>query len=128
MTKVVVDASTGAVTEVPLSAADIAQRTIDIAAAQAKATAEIPGLIKAEARRRIVALYPDWKQTNMVARGVELQDIWRLNGEWTVQETAEAAALNAIWAWIKTVREASDDLELDPPSDFTDNAYWPSNP
>jgi len=84
--------------------------------------------IKAEARRRILAVYPDWRQTNMLARGVELQDAWRQNGEWTVSEAAEADALQTAWNWIKSVRTASDELEIDPPYNYADDIHWPAQP
>lgn len=81
--------------------------------------------IKAEARRRILAVFPDWKQTNMVARGVELVRIKAEGGAWSTGEAVEAAALDAAWAWIKSVRAASDALELDPPADFAADQHWP---
>lgn len=86
------------------------------------------GYVKLEARRRIIARFPDWKQTNMVARGVELQNLFRLNGAWTEQEQAEAAALDAAWAWVKSVRMTSDALEqMDPiPDDYTADYRWPA--
>lgn len=85
-------------------------------------------LVKSEARRRILAAFPDWKQANMTARGVELQDIWRRKGNWTVQEQAEADALQAAWDWIKSVRAASDAIEaLQPiPGDYAENKRWPA--
>ena len=79
--------------------------------------------IKADARRRILDRYPDWRQANMTARGVELQDLWRRHGEWTDAEAAEAAALQAAWDWIKTVRRHSDALEADAGADLA--AGWP---
>jgi hypothetical protein len=84
--------------------------------------------VKAEARRRILERYPDWRQTNMVARGVELQDIWRTVGSWTAAEQAEADALKASWSWIKSVRAASDAIEaMAPiPADYTADSYWPA--
>jgi len=84
--------------------------------------------VKAEARRRILDRFPDWKQTNMTARGVELQDIWRRNGAWTAQEQAEADALALAWAWIKAVREASNVIEAlpDVPEDFDADSRWPA--
>jgi hypothetical protein len=51
--------------------------------------------IKAECQRRIHARYPQWKQANMTARGVELQDLWRAVGSWTAAEQAEADTLKA---------------------------------
>lgn len=84
--------------------------------------------VKNEARRRILTRYPEWKQTNMVARGLELQDIWRQSGAWTAEEQAEANALAVAWGWIKAVRAASDLLELlSPiPSDFNNDTRWPA--
>lgn len=84
--------------------------------------------VKEEARRRILARFPDWKQTNMTARGVDLQDLWRRNAKWTETEQAEADALSAAWAWIKAIRAASDVIEaLDAvPDDFDDDKRWPA--
>lgn len=79
--------------------------------------------IKAEAARRIAARYPLWRQQNMTARGVELQDVWRRDGQWTVEEAAEAAALQAAWTWIKAVRAHSGALEADPDAAIDDG--WP---
>lgn len=82
--------------------------------------------VKAEARRRIVAKYPEWKQLNMMARSVELQDN-RAQQAWSPAEKAEVEALKAAWVWIKSVRAASDKIEaLDPiPMDYAADARWP---
>ncbi len=84
--------------------------------------------IKAEAGRRILARFPDWKQANMTARGVELVGIRVVAGTWTPEEAAEAEALGTAWDWIKAVRAASDALEaLDPiPADIAGAALWPA--
>lgn len=84
--------------------------------------------VKNEARRRILARYPDWKQTNMGARGLELQEIWRQAGAWTAEEQAEANALAAAWGWIKAVRAASDLIELMSPIpvDYAADVRWPA--
>lgn len=86
--------------------------------------------VKDEARRRILSAYPDWKQANMTARGVELVQKLALGQSWTPAETAEAAALQTVWAWITLVREASDALEaMAPiPIGYLDAAYWPQHP
>jgi hypothetical protein len=84
--------------------------------------------IKAEARRRILAVFPDWKQANMTARGVELVKLRALNGLWTTGELAEADALQAAWDWIKAVRAASDALEVSLPVDYAADANWPAKP
>jgi hypothetical protein len=87
-----------------------------------------PASVKAEASRRILARYPDWKQRNMTARGVELLNRRLVAGAWTEAETAEAGALQAAWDWITAMRVASNALEaLAPiPADFTDDGRWPA--
>ncbi len=72
--------------------------------------------IKEEAGRRILALYPTWKQANMNMRAAELVDI-RLDRELTPEETAERDTLIAAAAWIKDVRAASDSIEAALPND-----------
>lgn len=88
---------------------------------------EVQSTIREEARRRILERYPDWKQTNMVARGVELQDIWRRVGTWTPEEQAEADALKSAWDWISEVRASSNQIEvMDPmPEDINNDSLWP---
>jgi len=81
-------------------------------------------LVKEEARKRILALYPEWKQANMTARAVELLDIFRLNGEWTLEETAEYEAIKAAWAQIKAIRAASDAVEAELPRDYDAGRHW----
>lgn len=83
--------------------------------------------VKTEAQKRIYQRIPQWKQNNLTARGVELQDIWRENGTWTPEEQAEADAIKALWAWVKEVRTASDVIEaLDPiPHDYAADERWP---
>lgn len=86
--------------------------------------------VKDEARRRILAVYPDWKQANMTARGVELIQKLAQGGAWTQDEEAEAAALEDAWSWIKSVRAASDAIEaLSPlPRDYSAETRWPASP
>jgi hypothetical protein len=72
--------------------------------------------VKVEARRRILARWPEWKQLNMNARATQLTRI-RLDRPWTEAEAAEAAALEGAWAWIVQVRAASDAIEATVPTD-----------
>lgn len=52
------------------------------------------------ARGRILALIPDWKQSNLIARAVELQSLGLVgNDEWL--------AIQAAWAVIKQIRYES---------------------
>lgn len=73
--------------------------------------------VKVEARRRIVERYPEWKQLNMTARGVELTKVLADQGAWSEAEAVEAARLQADWDWIKAVRAASNALEAAIPED-----------
>lgn len=90
-----------------------------------EAAAPTPLDIKAEARRRIIAIADEDRQRNLTARGVELLRVGTAN--WTSAEQAEADAIDAVWQAIKAIRAASDTIEaMDPiPADFTDPAYWP---
>ena len=82
--------------------------------------------VKKEARRRILARYPDWKQANMTARGVELVNL-KTERAWSAEEQAEADALQAAWDWVKSVRSASNAIEsMNPiPVDLADDKHWP---
>jgi len=82
----------------------------ELAADEAQRIAEI----KAEARRRILARIPDWKQSNMIAGAVEM-----LAAGQTI-----APELAAGWAWVKSVRAYSDTLEADP-TKTADDGGWP---
>ncbi|KAF0112381.1 MAG: hypothetical protein FD149_2451 [Rhodospirillaceae bacterium] len=82
-----------------------------IATLRTDATARLIAAVKADAGRMIVALYPDWKQRNMTARAVAL--LRKGEANWTAAESAEAAILEAAWAWITAVRTESDAIEAD---------------
>lgn len=122
MKKAIFNAATKQTELVDMSAQEIADMEADWAANAPKADD-----VKAEARRRILARLPDWKQANMTARGVELLRKGEVN--WTPQEQAEADAITAAWDWVKAVRLASDDIEaMTPiPDDYRDDGHWPSN-
>jgi len=81
--------------------------------------------VKAEAERRILAVAPEWRQRNLLARGAELANI-RHDRKLTSGEKAEADAISAVWTAIAGLRAASDALEaMNPiPQDFTDDEYW----
>lgn len=85
--------------------------------------------LREEASERILAVFPDWRQRNMTARGVELLAI-RMARTWTAGEQAEVNELTASWDWIKSVRVASNQLELFDvvPDDFRGDKYWPAPP
>jgi len=83
--------------------------------------------VKLEANRRILERFPQWKQINMVARGMELENIRKEKGTWTNAEYAEIDTLSQAWGWIKSVRDASNKIEQlkTIPYDYDDNARWP---
>lgn len=76
--------------------------------------------VKQLAQDRILARMPAWKQSNMTARAVELISLGEVGSE-------EWNALQAEWAWARSVREFSNQLEKnlaqDPTIDIT--AGWP---
>jgi hypothetical protein len=83
--------------------------------------------VKTEARRRILENYPEWKQANMTARMVELNKIRASVGSWTAGEQIEVDVIQSAWDWVKSVRSASDALELTLPVDYAlNNDYWPA--
>lgn len=67
--------------------------------------------IKTRAREIILGLYPDWKQANMTARSVELTEKLASGVALTAGEQVELDAMKGVWAWIKTIRQASDERE-----------------
>lgn len=84
--------------------------------------------VKVECGRRIYTPFPQWKQANMTARAVELQEIRSEDGALSGALADELADLRAAWDWIKSVRLASDAIEaLDPiPLNYTDDVHWPA--
>ena len=91
--------------------AEVAANEAEILPVPAPTVSELSGAAKIECRRRILALYADWKQTNMVARAAELTDKKIYGGTLLAQEETERLALQGIWAWIKAMRAKSDVLE-----------------
>lgn len=63
--------------------------------------------INAEAYLRIVAIAPEYKQRNMLAKGLALLNKGKEN--WTPLEAAVVADLEATWATIDAIRAASDE-------------------
>lgn len=67
--------------------------------------------VKQEANRRITEQFPEWKQRNMMADMLELIEKGKDN--WTQLEENRVVEYRRVWAWIKTVRDASDRIEED---------------
>ncbi len=81
---------------------------------------------RTEAQRRILSVFPDWKQRNNLSRMLELSRKGEAN--WSTGERAEVAAIEANWSWLKSVRTASDELKITSPTDFTEDKHWPARP
>lgn len=86
-------------------------------------TYEAPSLAEIQARRiteikmaagtRILTAFPEYKQSNMLATAVELQNVWRRSGGWTPEQQALADVLDARWSWVSQVRSHSNALEAE---------------
>ena len=87
--------------------------------------------IKACARQRILALAPEWKQANLIARAAELALVYpQLRGaDLPEPERAEYLAGQAVWTAIKAIRAASDSIEQDDRpmtlAEIENDARWP---
>lgn len=63
--------------------------------------------IKADAYKIITTHYPPWKQSNMLARWLELSEVI----DKTPEQQAEMDTYRAVWAWVKSIRIQSDTFE-----------------
>lgn len=89
------------------------------AALLAEAKAGAVQAVKRQAGARILARLPEWKQSNLQARELELTSIL-LGTHPTIaqralmtEEQAERAAAVTDWEWARSVRAASDAIEAD---------------
>ena len=80
--------------------------------------------IKREANRRIITIAPEWKQSNMLARGLNL--LRKGEANLTADEALEVSGMDSVWTEIQRIRSVSDTLEAadPPPDDFADDKYW----
>jgi hypothetical protein len=67
--------------------------------------------IKGTTAQTILGSFPDWKQRNMTARAAELVDL-KIAGPLSTGDQAELDDLLAKWNWVKSVRDASNTVEL----------------
>jgi len=74
----------------------------------AEATASAVKAIKVKAGADIIALAPEWKQRNALARMLELVNKKVDGGTLTAEEDAEVAAVESLWATVKAIRAQSD--------------------
>jgi hypothetical protein len=81
-------------------------------------------MVKQEAGRRILAIAPDYRQRNMLARTAQLLRIGEAN--LTQSQRDEVLAIERVWETIQMIRARSDAIEaMQPiPPDYTDDKYW----
>ena len=80
---------------------------------------------KASAGEAITAALPTWRQSNLHTRSLTL--LRRGEAQWTAEEQAEVKRIEAAWAWIDAVRQASSTLEerlRALPDDQLDTFVW----
>jgi hypothetical protein len=85
-----------------------------------------PEMVDAEAQRRILAIFPEWKQREFGFLASVLAEKGRDN--WNDNDLAAWNAGEALWEQIKPIRDASNALEATEggiPQDYTDDGYWP---
>lgn len=80
--------------------------------------------IKDEAAKRILAIAPEWKQRNLIARSVEITRA-KIDGTATAEEIKEGNAIQAIWDSVKAIRDKSDALEAEILADGLKPVVWP---
>lgn len=93
--------------------------------------------VKTEAGKRIVALAgPGWKQRNLLARTAELIEEKADGGTLSSSEASELNSMKAIWARVKAMRTASNNIEVEINNlstreeildyDIKTNGLWPN--
>src|SRR5690606_20743639 len=83
--------------------------------------------VKAEARRRIIAIMDEDKQRNTLAAGMEATMQYGADpANWPPEMQVRQAAAMTAWAEIERLRARSNEIELmDPlPADIGDDALW----
>ncbi|WP_413207689.1 hypothetical protein [Rhodospirillum sp. A1_3_36] len=80
--------------------------------------------VKAEARNRILARYPEWKQRNMALLAATLTAKGEMN--WSSDEQTQWESIAVAWDAINAIRSRSNEIEaLDPlPSDLSNDELW----
>jgi len=68
--------------------------------------------IKSKASSAILAIADEVKQRNMIARELELTNKIATGAALTVTEQAESDVIKSIWSQIKTIRDASNQAEI----------------
>lgn len=69
--------------------------------------------VKGIARNKILSICPEWRQTNIVARGVEVLLKVVQGGALTNAEQAEIADGLVMWEQIKALRAKSNEIETE---------------
>jgi len=95
-----------------MTAEESAQRAADVLAAEAEILPGKISAIKGEASRRILEMYPAWKQANMNAEATSLHEIDLSGGELTPAQEQRRTELKNAWSVIAAIRTRSNELEV----------------
>lgn len=92
--------------------------------------ARLPTDVKSVAHKKIVAILPEWKQRNQLARTLELLDKKSAGSALTVEEQSEVDDIRAQWGRVQAIRSYSDTLEdelarSEDPLSVDINSGWP---
>ncbi len=92
------------------------------------------GATKAQAQQRINERMPEWKQRNYLAFSLEVTRKTQAAETVTAEENATITFIEGEWAFVKSIREASDTMEAEILAltdeaageyDVIDNVLWP---
>ena len=109
MHKVVVNGTTGEVSQIDHTSDDDKECNDNKTAGDAAMPNWLKGLIKKTASQRIEAFAPMWKQNNISSDMMSLQN--KGSDNWTDAETVRWDEAEAVWKKISDVRTVSDTLE-----------------
>ena len=99
-------------TIVDFTAAEITAHDTEVAAGYVELRAQLHVDVKTEANTRIVVLYPEWKQINMLAKMSNLHTNKR-KSEWSGADEAYNEEVQAVWVEVSRIRTNSDTIEAE---------------
>lgn len=87
---------------------------------------EVKSGVKEEAFRRIVSLYSEKDQLNMLINMIQLMETWRVTGKWTLEEELAATALQQGFTQIVGLVNKSKEISemKDIPLDYKSDRNW----
>jgi hypothetical protein len=98
-------------TIVDFTAAEITAHDTEVTAIYVAQRAQLKVDVKTEANTRIVALYPEWKQINMLAEMSNLHTKGKAN--WNAADDARDVEVQAVWVEVGLIRTNSNTIEAE---------------